>query len=116
MSRKLRRYSTGIVFIAPAPGTGAQRVAAAVDRSQNYDAGRDTSAVAYAFDLSCAAPVLMLDINALLEGNVAESFVPYDHDVNQELFQVFCGRWGIDIYASSTIELMALFESFQCAP
>jgi choloylglycine hydrolase len=67
------------------------------------------------FDLSCAAPLLMLDINAKLEGDVDRSFTVYDHDVNLKIFRKFCDRWGIEISKENAVELMQLFESFDCA-
>jgi choloylglycine hydrolase len=69
----------------------------------------------HAFDLSCEAPLLMLDVNAELEGNVDQSFTPYDHDVNLEVFSTFCDRWGIEVSAEGAVELMRFFESFECA-
>jgi choloylglycine hydrolase len=69
-----------------------------------------------AFDLSCEAPLLMLDMNALLEGNVEQSFVPYEHDVNLRVFSTFCARWGIEVSAEGAANLMRHFESFECAP
>jgi penicillin V acylase-like amidase (Ntn superfamily) len=67
------------------------------------------------FELSCEAPLLMLDVNAELEGNVEQSFAPYDHDTNVEVFRDFCDRYGIDVSAEDAIELIRFFESFECA-
>ncbi|MFH1313373.1 MAG: linear amide C-N hydrolase [Candidatus Eisenbacteria bacterium] len=67
------------------------------------------------FDLSCEAPLLMMDVNAELEGDVQRSFTPYDHDVNLEVFRTFCDKWGIEVSAEGAIELMRFFESFRCA-
>lgn len=69
-----------------------------------------------AFDFSCGLPLLMLDVNAALEGNVEKSFAPYDREVNLELFLVFCGRWGIDVDQENSADLMTFFEGFECAP
>ena len=69
----------------------------------------------HAFDLSCEAPLLMLDVNAALEGNVERSFTPYDHDVNLKVFRTLCDRQGIEISAEGAVELMRLLESFKCA-
>ena len=68
-----------------------------------------------AFDFSCEAPVLMLDVNADLEGNVEQAFTPYDHDVNLKVFREFCDRWGANVSKEGAVELMRLFESFDCA-
>jgi hypothetical protein len=57
----------------------------------------------------------MLDMNASLEGNVERSFKPYDHDVNLRVFRTLCARQWIDITSEDTVELMRLFESFECA-
>lgn len=67
------------------------------------------------FDFSCSAPLLMLDINAALEGNVEKNFVPYDHDVNLTVFQTLCARYQIDI-ATETVEgIIRHIESYECA-
>jgi hypothetical protein len=58
----------------------------------------------------------MLDVNAELEGTVDQSFQPYDHDVNLEIFRTFCDKWGIDVSEEGSAELIELFESFECAP
>ena len=70
----------------------------------------------HAFDLSCEAPLLMLDVNAALEGNVEQSFAPYDHDVNMAVFRTLCARYELNVSAEVAVELMRLFESFECAP
>ncbi|UCF78034.1 MAG: linear amide C-N hydrolase [Candidatus Eiseniibacteriota bacterium] len=68
------------------------------------------------FDVSCEAPLLMLDVDAKLEGDVAESFKPYEHDVNLSLFRSFCERWGIQLGEEEAVQFMQFLESFQCAP
>lgn len=68
------------------------------------------------FDLSCEAPLLMLDVNATLEGNIDRSFGPYDHDVNLETFRTFCDLWGVDVSEQNAANLVRFFESFPCAP
>jgi len=68
-----------------------------------------------AFDLSCEAPLLMLDINTTLDGDVEQSFIPYDHDVNLELFSTFCARWGIKVSEEGAAELMRRFDGLECA-
>lgn len=67
------------------------------------------------FDFSCDAPMLMLDVNAELEGDVREHFVPYDPDVNLRVFRTFCSRWGIQVSEESSSWLMKHFETFGCA-
>ena len=67
------------------------------------------------FDLSCEAPLLMLDVNADLEGDVAGHFTPYDPDANLKLFREFCDRWDIDVSKEDAEGLMRFFESFECA-
>jgi len=66
-------------------------------------------------DFSCRAPLLMLDVNADLEGNIAGDFQPYDHDANLKIFRTFCDKWGIDVSEEGARELIRLFESFECA-
>jgi hypothetical protein len=69
----------------------------------------------HAFDLSCKAPLLVLDVNAALEGNVEQFFTPYDHDVNLKTFRTLCARQGIEVSAGGAVELVRLIESFECA-
>lgn len=68
-----------------------------------------------AFDLSCEAPLKMLDVNAVLEGNVEQNFTPYDHDVNLAVFRTLCDRYGIEVSAEGALEIMRILESFVCA-
>ncbi len=68
-----------------------------------------------AFDLSCEAPLLMLDINAAPQGNVERAFVPFDYEANLRTFRTLCERYKIDISAEETIRLMRHFEGFKCA-
>jgi len=67
------------------------------------------------FDLSCEAPLLMLDVNAEFEGNVERFFTPYDHDLNLKIFRDNCDRLGIEVSKEAAVELMEFFESFECA-
>jgi len=67
-----------------------------------------------AFDLSCNAPLLMLDVNTDLEGNVEQAFKPYDHDVNLKIFRTLCDKMDIEVSKEDAVELMAFFESFEC--
>ncbi len=67
------------------------------------------------FDLSCGEPLLMLDINDDLDGDVRDHFVPYDPVVNRELFSTFCERWGISVSEESTAALMRHFDGFECS-
>jgi choloylglycine hydrolase len=68
-----------------------------------------------AFDFSCDAQKLMLDVNAPLEGDVEEAFVPYDHDVNVDVFHTFCDRYGIEVTREGVTLMTEFFESFECA-
>lgn len=68
------------------------------------------------FDFSCEASFLMLDVNAKLEGNIDQDFQPYDHNANLKIFRTFCDKWGIEVSKDEAIELVELFESFECAP
>ena len=67
------------------------------------------------FDLSCEAPLLMMDVNVELEGDVEQSFKPYDHDINLKIFRDSCDRMGIDVSKEVAVDLMRFFESFECA-
>ena len=68
------------------------------------------------FDFSCTAPMLMLDVNTELSGNVGRSFGPYDHDANLKILREFCDDWGIEVSEEAAIELVELFEGFECSP
>jgi penicillin V acylase-like amidase (Ntn superfamily) len=68
-----------------------------------------------AFDLSCGGPVLMLDVNAALDGDVGDAFVPYDHDVNLAAFRTLCARYEIDVSEDAAFEIVRHIESFACA-
>lgn len=67
------------------------------------------------FDFSCEAPVVMLDVNAALEGSMGDRFHPYDHDRNLDVFSSFCERWGIEVSADDAEELTRFLEGFPCA-
>ncbi len=67
------------------------------------------------FDLSCDAPLLMLDVNAALEGDISKSFVPYDREVNINVFQTFCDRYELGVSSETAVALMDVFDGFECA-
>ena len=67
------------------------------------------------FDFSCDGEFLMLDVNADLDGDVRDQFVPHDPAVNLELFSTFCARWGIKVPEEGAAGLMEHFNSFECA-
>jgi hypothetical protein len=66
-------------------------------------------------DFACDAPVLMLDVNAPLKGDVETFFTPYDHDVNLMVFRTLCERYDVDITEEDAIGLIRHLESFECA-
>jgi hypothetical protein len=68
-----------------------------------------------AFDFSCEAPKLMLDVNAALEGDVEEHFTPYDYEVSLNVFRTFCERYGIKVSEQAAADLTGFFERFECA-
>lgn len=68
-----------------------------------------------AFDFACDAPKLMLDVNAPLDGNVEEAFVPYDHDVNVNVLHTFCERYGIELTREGAVEITEFFDGYECA-
>lgn len=69
-----------------------------------------------AFDLSCNAPSLMLDVNTPQEGDVAAAFTPYDPAANLALFRTLVARYGIEVSEEDAVGLMRHLESFECAP
>ena len=74
-----------------------------------YQVGMD------AFDFSCEAPMLYLNLKSRQEGKVEDAFLPCDSAVNLELFHAFCARWGIDVSPENAEALMEFFEGFRCA-
>jgi hypothetical protein len=66
-------------------------------------------------DFSCEGPLLMLDVNASLEGDVEKSVTPYDRDVNVTVFRTLCARYGIEISEEDAIGIMQHFEGFKSA-
>ena len=58
----------------------------------------------------------MLDVNAQLEGNVEPAFKSYDYEVNLAVFRTLCDRYGIEVSAEAAVDLMDLFDGFDCAP
>lgn len=66
-------------------------------------------------DFSCDAPLLMLDVNAAVEGDVEKFFTPYDHDVNLKVFRTICDRFQLGVSEEVAVGLMRQFESFECA-
>ena len=67
-------------------------------------------------DFSCKGPLLMLDVNAAIEGDVEKSFTPYDSAVNLKVFRTLCDRYGMDISEQDAIGIMRHIESFKCVP
>jgi len=67
-----------------------------------------------AFDFACDAPLLMLDVNAPLEGDVEQHFSPYDNGINLNVFRTFCERYGIKVTEEDSASLIEFFESFEC--
>jgi len=70
----------------------------------------------HALDFSGKTPMLMLDVNAPIEGNVEKFFKPYDPAVNLKAFRTLCDRKGIDVSEGDTVWLMDFFESFKYVP
>ena len=56
----------------------------------------------------------MLDVNAQVEGEVAKSFQPYDHDVNVTVFSTLCARFNIELSYEAVEGVMKHIEKFQC--
>ena len=66
------------------------------------------------FDFSCSNPMLMLDVNASIKGDVSEEFISYDHDINLSTFMTVLNRVKIKVPRKDIEALMRHFESFQC--
>ncbi len=64
------------------------------------------------FDLSSESPLLMLDMNAPLEGDVKDALIPFDYDINLMVFRNLCARYDIELTEDETNEIMQKFETF----
>jgi penicillin V acylase-like amidase (Ntn superfamily) len=67
------------------------------------------------FDLSCESPLMMLDVNSPVKGDVRKHFKEYDRDVNLGVFSSFCERWGIEVTQEEAQSFMVFLEGFPCA-
>lgn len=67
-------------------------------------------------DMSCHAPLLMLDVDTAAGGNVEDRFVPYDSDVNLNHFRTFCKRYKLDISEEDIMGFISIVDNFKCAP
>ena len=63
------------------------------------------------FDLDCTSPVMLLDIDADLEGDVADAFEPYTMEANKTLLQVTLG--GMPGVSEMIIEIVAGYPDSQ---
>ncbi|MCA9437258.1 MAG: linear amide C-N hydrolase [Candidatus Omnitrophica bacterium] len=66
-------------------------------------------------DFSCDAPLKMLDVNAPLEGDVEESFIPYDSETNLKVLHTLCERYGMGISEDVASGVVRHIDSFECA-
>jgi hypothetical protein len=67
-------------------------------------------------DFSCDVPMVMLDVNARVEGDVQPWLTAYDHEENLRTLRTLCARYGVEVSAQAAADLVHLFESFECAP
>lgn len=67
-------------------------------------------------DFSCTGPLLMLDINAQVEGDIKNAFTPYDSRVNRGVFKTFSERYQLDLTEDDITHIMQHIESFSCTP
>jgi len=65
-------------------------------------------------DFSCEGPLLMLDVNAQLEGDIEKFFTPYDHDINLKVFRILCDRHKIEMSKENAIGFIQHLENFKC--
>lgn len=68
-----------------------------------------------AFDLSCDAPSLLLDVLTDSTGNVEKAFRPYRRDINLRVFGTMVARLGIQVSETDAVNLMKAYEGFGCA-
>ncbi|NNE45000.1 MAG: linear amide C-N hydrolase [Gemmatimonadetes bacterium] len=67
------------------------------------------------FDLSCSAPLLMMDVNSPRGGNVEAALAPWDAEENVEIFRSFCERWDLDVSREDAVGMTLFFGAFECA-
>ena len=65
-------------------------------------------------DFSCTNPVLMVDINENLSGDVTTDFKEYSRITNLEHITRFCEKWGIDTSPGGLSSFCRHFEKFPC--
>ena len=65
-------------------------------------------------DFSCEKPLMMLDVNTPMEGDIEKSFIPYNSETNQKVFLTFCGRYGLNVSQDDAIGVTQHIESFKC--
>ena len=65
-------------------------------------------------DFACSNPLLMMDVNTPLEGDIEKAFGPYDHDVNLKIFRTLCARYGVEVSAEDASGVVQHIESFKC--
>ncbi|MEN6425618.1 MAG: linear amide C-N hydrolase [Phycisphaerales bacterium] len=64
-------------------------------------------------DLSSEAPLLMLDVNAQIEGDVERHFRPYDSAVNLKVLRTLCERYGMSISEEEARGIVRHLDSFK---
>lgn len=66
-------------------------------------------------DFSCESPLLMLDVNTQIQGDVEKHFKPYDHDTNMRLLKNICESYKLDLSQKDADVFIAYIESFECS-
>lgn len=65
-------------------------------------------------DFSCKTPVLMVDINEPLEGDITQQLKIYSTDLHyKHALQAF-KKWGSNLYPDDLLKQIQFIESFQC--
>ena len=111
-------YAFGTLLNVAAPHTKWSIVYDIANREIWYGTvvSRPVKHISFAnLDFSCDAPLLMLDVNAPVEGDVERIFSPYDHDVNLRVFRTICDRFNLGISEDMAVGVMRHIESFKCA-
>ena len=65
-------------------------------------------------DFSCTIPVMMLDINEDLSGNITTDFKEYSYTTNRVHMTQFFEKWGIDISSENIRMMCQHFDAFSC--
>jgi penicillin V acylase-like amidase (Ntn superfamily) len=66
-------------------------------------------------NFQCSAPMMMLDVNDKLSGDVSRNFTDYSHETDLSYMQRALAAFGAKKTPEQMVELLDFFEGFKCA-